>query len=144
VLLLGGGGSERAAAQQLGERIGLAFQIRDDLLDFIGTKGRGQGGADIREGKPSWPVLQALETGPADERQRLLAVLNKAANGESPNDEVVDRWLQWVSAHGGGEKAGRALADTLADARDLVPAAFPHDGRETILALCDRLESLDG
>ena len=144
VLLLGGGESERTAARELGEQIGLAFQIRDDLLDFIGTKGRGQRGADIREGKPSWPVLEALEAGPPVERKRLLAALNRAAGGDKLSDEVVEHWLLWVAAHGGGDKAGQALANALSAARGLAPTAFPCGGQQTIAALCDRLESLDG
>ncbi|REC32144.1 geranyl transferase [Enterococcus pseudoavium] len=63
--------------EQLGEHVGLAFQIRDDLLDVIGTTeelGK-QVGQDEKAAKSTYPALLGLEGA----RQALKAELQKAA-----------------------------------------------------------------
>jgi heptaprenyl diphosphate synthase len=62
--------------REYGERIGIAFQLADDLIDISST-GEVLGkmpGTDIREGKRTLPIIYALEsTDPADVRlQELL------------------------------------------------------------------------
>lgn len=52
-----------AALREFGERIGLAFQIRDDLLDIEGETaiiGK-KTGADLELGKANWPSLFGVE-----------------------------------------------------------------------------------
>ena len=39
------------------ECLGGAYQLRDDLIDLLGEKGRGMAGADLVEGKATLPVL---------------------------------------------------------------------------------------
>jgi geranylgeranyl pyrophosphate synthase len=54
---------ERAALERFAERIGLAFQVRDDVLDIdsdTATLGKTQG-ADIAHSKATYPALLGLE-----------------------------------------------------------------------------------
>jgi geranylgeranyl pyrophosphate synthase len=84
-----------AAFWELGECIGPAFQIRDDIIDLTQGKGRGgEIGCDIREGKPSVLVARALEAelGNAAERERLLAIIRAPRDETSPDD------IRWVIA----------------------------------------------
>lgn len=56
------GSTERAALKQYGDALGLAFQIKDDLLDIEGdtaTLGKPQG-SDIARNKPTYPALVGL------------------------------------------------------------------------------------
>ena len=58
-----------------GERIGVAFQISDDILDIASdsTESGKTPGTDLREGIATLPVLYALrDAGPADDRLRTL------------------------------------------------------------------------
>ncbi|MEM7260897.1 MAG: polyprenyl synthetase family protein [Planctomycetota bacterium] len=77
----------------IGNQIGPAFQIRDDLLDLTPGKGRGgEIGCDIREGKPSLPFAFALENGdlsPTD-RNRLILVQG------TPRDETTEADVAWA------------------------------------------------
>ncbi|MGA1779477.1 MAG: polyprenyl synthetase family protein [Planctomycetota bacterium] len=77
----------------LGDELGPAFQIRDDVLDLTAGKGRGgEIGCDIREGKPSILVAHALsraEHPPAD-RDRLLAILARE------RDETTEEETRWA------------------------------------------------
>jgi heptaprenyl diphosphate synthase len=61
--------------REYGERLGMAFQLADDLID-IGSEGADTGktpGTDLREGKATLPVLYARASAdPADARLRQL------------------------------------------------------------------------
>ncbi len=62
-----------------GEQLGLAFQLRDDLLDAFGdpsSTGKVQGG-DLRNGKKTWLLIRALELSAANGRTALRNELNK-------------------------------------------------------------------
>ena len=50
--------------------LGLSFQIRDDIIDLWGEKGRNVAGSDIAEGKLSYPILKALKKLSSSEQQR--------------------------------------------------------------------------
>lgn len=71
---------EHDAAANFGFNLGLAFQIMDDLLDFLPTPdtGKPQGG-DVREGKLTSPLLCWLDQCAPEERQGFLAKFSKEA-----------------------------------------------------------------
>jgi geranylgeranyl diphosphate synthase type II len=56
--------AERERLGQVGEHLGLAFQLRDDLLDAFGDPDRvgKQVGGDLRAGKKTWLLIRGLET----------------------------------------------------------------------------------
>ena len=58
------------ACASYGRSLGTAFQLVDDLLDYEGaTEQLGKNvGDDLREGKPTLPLLIAMERGTAEER----------------------------------------------------------------------------
>ena len=80
-----------ACLQELGENMGPAFQIRDDLLDLTGGKGRGGAkGSDIREGKASILYAHALMHSLPAEQEKLLATMRK------PREETSESDVAWV------------------------------------------------
>ena len=89
------GWSEEAVSLlwRIGDELGPAFQVRDDILDLSSGKGRGgEIGCDIREGKPSILVAHALTQSALDDtrRQRLLDVLAR------PREETGVPDVAWV------------------------------------------------
>lgn len=125
-----------------GERLGVAYQMLDDLLDFIGAE-RSLGkpvGSDLREGRTTLPLISALRGASESERAEIISLINNGGleNGGWP--EVVS----FVSRHGGidycrrkvkeyGEAAKRALGGIeFSEARDalLVIADYVVDMRE--------------
>jgi geranylgeranyl pyrophosphate synthase len=78
------------ALHEFGDHAGPAFQIIDDLLDLTRGKGRGEIGADIKEGKRSLPVILVGRACTAAERQRLYETLDR------PRAETSEEDVSWV------------------------------------------------
>jgi len=87
--------NQRAVDQlwAVGDHLGPAFQIQDDLLDLTSSKGRaGQLGNDIREGKPSILYAHALERGQLAQEQKARLVDVMAEERALTRDDDVE----WV------------------------------------------------
>jgi octaprenyl-diphosphate synthase len=68
-VLAGGDPSVQEAAAAYGRHLGTAFQLIDDVLDYSGATGDlGKNiGDDLREGKPTLPLIRVLQSGTASE-----------------------------------------------------------------------------
>lgn len=103
---------------RFGELLGLAFQIRDDLLDFgFGEGGRGlkTGKAlcnDLRERKMTLPLIHALEDTSAGERRRVLGHLRRA--GE--RTESVEWLREFVAGSNGVTYAAGVMEGLMEEA----------------------------
>jgi geranylgeranyl diphosphate synthase, type I len=83
--LLGGADLELAAGlSRYGEHVGIAFQIRDDLLSYVATPEQTGKPAtsDLNNGRPTLPLLLAYDAATDVDRAELLAVLDRRGAGE--------------------------------------------------------------
>src|SRR5690606_30990727 len=71
-ILCGAAPEVEAAAAEYGRRLGTAFQLIDDVLDYSGVTGdSGKNvGDDLREGKPTLPLIHVMLRG--DEAERAM------------------------------------------------------------------------
>jgi len=121
---LGGGAADFVeAAGRFGRRLGIAYQIYDDLTDFVGTaEGAGKTlGTDWASGKMTLPVLCLLERSEPAEAERLLALLR--AGSDTAGAALTAR----MRAAGVFQAVGREAHAEIAAARaELTPwAAVP-------------------
>lgn len=68
--------------KEYGENVGMAFQIRDDLLDYIGKRsilGK-PAGSDMREKKLTLPLIHALKKAPQQRAKKILQILKDATS----------------------------------------------------------------
>jgi octaprenyl-diphosphate synthase len=82
--------ADEAAMAEYGMRLGTAFQLIDDVLDFSGEAGEiGKNlGDDLAEGKPTLPLLYAMRNG---SQQQTQLIRNAIEQGGLENlHEVVD------------------------------------------------------
>jgi geranylgeranyl pyrophosphate synthase len=68
---------------------GVAFQIKDDSLDFSGGKGR-EIGSDVREGKITAHAVYTMNNVPPEDRRRLRRILRKDRRATRPDE------IEWV------------------------------------------------
>jgi len=92
-------------ARILGEKIGMAFQIKDDLFDF-GTDDVGKPlGNDIKEKKMTLPLIYALEKADRRTKKRIIKIIKKNNNQPDKVAEVID----FVKNSGGLEYATEVM-----------------------------------
>ena len=123
------------ACADYGRSLGTAFQLVDDLLDYEGNSSElGKNvGDDLREGKPTLPLLVAMERATDAERKLMRQAIEQGELQKLPQIlEIVRRT--------GALDATRAAAQAEADkARSAVLAHLPPSrAREALLDLCAR------
>lgn len=92
---------DRERLRELGESFGMAFQIRDDILDYSGaTENMGKPvGQDVSNGKITLPLILALDGRATTERRSILQKLDRGTG----NDVALIR--DFVIKNKGVEKA---------------------------------------
>jgi octaprenyl-diphosphate synthase len=91
--------------QAFGEKIGIAFQIRDDLFDF-GTDDVGKPlGIDIKEKKLTLPLIYALQQADKKKRKYILRLIRKKNDQKDKVQEVIE----FVQQSGGLDYAREAM-----------------------------------
>jgi heptaprenyl diphosphate synthase len=101
------------AVTEFGEKIGVAFQLVDDVIDLsadAADTGK-QGGTDLRAGVVTMPLLKLRARAQTDaSAARLLETLESTVIG-APDDVDVSAGVELLRAH-------EVTAETLADARE--------------------------
>lgn len=83
--------------RKLGETIGIAFQIKDDLFDYqLHNKTGKPSGIDIKESKMTLPLIHALSVTDRSTRRRIIRIIK----GDASADEVSEV-LVFVDKHNG-------------------------------------------
>ncbi|WP_397473909.1 polyprenyl synthetase family protein [Pusillimonas sp.] len=80
--------AQEEAAAAYGRHVGTAFQLVDDVLDYSGDAGSlGKNvGDDLREGKPTMPLIRAMEVGTEAQRQLIAGAIE---TGDGDFDAVA-------------------------------------------------------
>jgi len=107
----GADGDIRSGLRQFGEKLGLAFQIRDDILDFQGRKsllGKPTLG-DVKERKITLPLIHAMRSSQNGEGKKILKLIER---GLKPGDR--ERVLEFLDRYE-GIKYAQGIAAKLQD-----------------------------
>jgi geranylgeranyl pyrophosphate synthase len=122
-----------ALADALGafaRRIGLAFQMLDDVLDVSGPVERtGKSrGTDLLDGTVTLPFILARERAPE------LATFDLASLDRAGGHRDIEALCERIAATGALEEAREQALAIVAEAKAALPAILP-DGRSTLLGL---------
>lgn len=116
------------AAGRYGKALGLAFQIRDDILDYAGDNTTGKPvGIDLLEQKITLPLLGALSAVPDEAEWR------KMIHDIPSHPEYCSRIRDFVLENGGVEYASEKLNGYVAEALQAL-GIFPDSEEKRILA----------
>ncbi|MFM8432639.1 MAG: polyprenyl synthetase family protein [Bacteroidota bacterium] len=111
--------SETEKMYRIGELIGIAFQIKDDLFDFgpDGIIGKPTG-TDIKESKMTLPLIHALADAEYADKRRVIRLIKSRTTDREQIDEVIGfvrRSGGIVSAHQKMMEYRQKALDELAD-----------------------------
>ncbi|MFF3599724.1 polyprenyl synthetase family protein [Kitasatospora indigofera] len=123
---------------QYGERMGMAFQLADDVLD-IASDGHESGktpGTDLREGVPTLPIL-LLQEMPADEDDPADARLRELLQLDLADDDLHAEALRLLRKHPALERARRETLRYAEEARTLLDPLPECPAKAALQGLCD-------
>ena len=115
-------------ARLFGEKVGIAFQIKDDLFDY-GTAEVGKPlGIDIKEKKMTLPLIYALSQAGYWEKRRIINTVKNNSNDPKRVNEVI----AFVKQSGGIEYATQAMQHYVDEAKAIL-YSFPESAYRTSL-----------
>ncbi|WP_081764753.1 polyprenyl synthetase family protein [Robbsia andropogonis] len=120
------------AATEYGRRMGTAFQLMDDWLDYAGSSDEmgKNAGDDLREGKPTLPLIHLMENGTTEERQLARDAIEQ---GGTDRFDTIFAAIQRSGALDYTLRCAQREAQAAADA----VAGFPDTPHKTaLMALC--------
>jgi len=112
-----GDADERTGAlmAEFGRALGMAFQLRDDVLGIWAASELGKSAAgDLRRRKMSLPIIHARENAAARDRRTLTRLF---AQPQEPSDALLAEALTILEQTGARERATEALREQVALAR---------------------------
>lgn len=116
-----------------GEKVGMAFQIKDDLFDFGDAEVGKPLGIDIKEKKMTLPLIYALNQSSWLEKRRIINIVRN----ESHKPRKVSEVIAYVKESGGIAYAQAAMQRYVEDARQLLqtfPESTYRDSLEELVA----------
>lgn len=116
-----------------GKQLGIAFQLIDDVLDYKGNSlelGKNTGD-DLREGKPTLPLIHALKNAPEASAKTISQAIE---NGGTPNTTEIFEYIQTCGSLEYTEQKARELAQ---QAQKIARCLAPSDFRNSLVNLCD-------
>jgi octaprenyl-diphosphate synthase len=109
-----------------GEKIGIAFQIKDDMFDF-GTNDVGKPvGIDIKEKKVTLPLIYSLNNCSAEDKKRMINLVKN----HNDDPEKIGRIISFVNSGGGLQYAEEQMKKYQDEAFDILNT-FPEGDART-------------
>lgn len=116
---------------QMGEAIGIAFQIKDDLFDYGDNKVGKPTGIDIVEKKMTLPLIYALNSSDSSESRPILRILKK----DKKSKDEINRVIAFVNEKGGMTYAQSKMFEYKKKSEDILATIPTQSSKEYLLAL---------
>lgn len=114
-----------------GEKIGIAFQIKDDLLDYGDDEIGKPKGIDIKEKKLTLPIIYTLNTAEPAVRKHIINTIKKDHN----NKQKVNELIAYVNTHGGIGYAKTAMEKLIQEALEILDTFEESDAKSSLREL---------
>lgn len=120
---------EAERARLFGDKLGIIFQIRDDIFDYYESKEIGKPtGNDMTEGKLTLPVIYALTT---SRNESMMKLAKKVKNHTVTIDEIA-LLVKFTKDNGGIEYAEKRMHDFQAEAQLYVNSCHDADIKRSL------------
>ncbi|UCG14981.1 MAG: polyprenyl synthetase family protein [Deltaproteobacteria bacterium] len=123
------------AVRSFGLNLGMAFQLRDDVLDYSGTEeevGKPVG-KDLQEGKITLPLIHTLASSSNEDRQRLIELITADEIEPQTFREVQTIIQRYLGLDYTNQLANRYIAT----AKDKLATFPPSPARDSLLEIAD-------
>lgn len=134
------GADEKTVAQfgQLGQLLGIAFQIKDDIFDYFSDDVGKPIGSDICEGKITLPLIYALRNAPESETKQMTEIIY--ARNYSPS--TIKTLFDFTRANGGIDYAYEKIDACISSAEKIINEfTFENEMKELMQLLLIYLRS---
>jgi octaprenyl-diphosphate synthase len=114
--------------RNFGESVGLAFQIKDDLLDFSGFETGKPTGVDIKEKKLTLPVIYSLKQANSRDRSHIKNMISRSVKDKKQIVEIIE----FIRIHKGFEYAQAKMMEYKDKANEII-GQYPDNQYRTAL-----------
>jgi octaprenyl-diphosphate synthase len=115
--------------RNFGEKIGISFQIKDDLFDYGHDNIGKPTGIDIKEKKMTLPLIYTLQHADEETKRRIIYIVKNQNKDKEKVNEVIDI----VKKSGGIEYAHSKMMQYQKEAMDIL-YQFPESPSRTAMA----------
>lgn len=119
---------------EFGENLGIAFQLRDDLLDYVGKKkimGKSSG-SDLKEKKFTLPLIHALNNSSKQESKEIIDLVKNGSYSKSKN--IV---MDFIKEYKGIDYASEKTREFCTIAKTKIDNFKPSETKETLVNFVD-------
>ena len=125
--------TDRKATSEYGKNLGMAFQIKDDLFDFLGSEfqtGKESGG-DVKKNMLTLPLIYSIESTSRKERNRLKAIIRK----KKKSSETIMEIKEIIEKSGGFNYANKKLDEFSSNAIDSISSYNDGEIKNSLIEL---------
>lgn len=116
-----------------GEKVGMAFQIKDDLFDYGDSEVGKPLGIDIREKKMTLPLIYTLQHASWSEKRKSINIVRR----HNENRKKVDELIAFVKKSGGINYATEVMNRYYQEAKDILMTFPDSEYRRSLLSLVE-------
>jgi octaprenyl-diphosphate synthase len=117
---------------EFGTKVGIAFQIKDDLFDYGAGQDIGKPtGIDIKERKLTWPLIHALNQSTKSERRSIVNIVKN----HNENPQKVEEVMDYVRNSGGIDYTVNKMNELRGEALELLFQMPASDSRSALEGL---------
>lgn len=133
---------QRTALREYGRLLGLCFQIKDDIFDYSDLEEIGKPTmSDLRDGKVTLPLIEALRRAPQDEAEAIKAkgewLVAKEERDQKEEAKVLEEVKSFVMRFKGDEYAVQRMLDYKKQATEALDVFRDSAEKRSLLGLLD-------
>ena len=117
--------------KDFGMKLGMAFQMKDDLFDYGDLEIGKPVGIDIKEKKMTLPLIYALNQAPKKEKKQIINLIKN----KSEKPETVKRVIDFVKDSGGLQHAQKVMKQYYGEALQMLEQFPDSEYKRSLLQL---------
>ena len=124
---------DRKATSEYGKNLGMAFQIKDDLFDFLGSEfqtGKESGG-DVKKNMLTLPLIYSIKSTNRKDRNRLKVIIRK----KKKSSETIMEIKEIIEKSGGFNYANKKLDEFSSNAIDSISSYNDGEIKNSLIEL---------